>query len=79
MNRKSIPELETSYSRAVRMAGGVSRYVPLKTPRHGAHQTSHAAEWELDLELLSKAVTPKTRAIVRGLSQFFFLVHHGSC
>lgn len=46
------------------MPGGVVRYVPLSPPSNGSTATTSASEWILDLTLLEKAITPKTRIMV---------------
>ena len=56
---------QNRYISNVEMAGGVIKYVPLLPPKHGATRTSSAADWTVDLGLLEKAITPKTRMIVR--------------
>ena len=40
------------------------KYVPLTPPLNGSKHTTSASEWTLDITLLEKAITPKTRMIV---------------
>lgn len=47
------------------MPGGVIKYVPFQPPKHGALQTSTAADWSIDMKELEKAFGPKTKMIVR--------------
>lgn len=54
------------YISNIEMAGGTIKYVPLQPPKHGAEKTSSAADWTLDMDLFEKAITPKTRMIVRS-------------
>lgn len=60
----------TRYISNIEMAGGTIKYVPLQPPKHGAEKTSSAADWTLDMDLFEKAVTPKTRMIVRSYFSF---------
>ena len=53
------------YISNIEMPGGVVRYVPLQPPAHGAVRTSSAADWTIDFEQLEKAISPKTRMMVR--------------
>jgi kynurenine aminotransferase len=46
------------------MPGGKIVYVPLHPPPKGAVETSSAADWTIDFEELSKAITPRTKMIV---------------
>jgi kynurenine aminotransferase len=46
------------------MPGGKIVYVPLHPPPKGATETSSAAEWTVDFDELSKAITPRTKMIV---------------
>jgi kynurenine aminotransferase len=46
------------------MPGGKIVYVPLHPPPKGATETSSAAEWTVDYDELSKAITPRTKMIV---------------
>jgi kynurenine aminotransferase len=46
------------------MPGGKIVYVPLHPPSKGAIETSSAADWTIDFEELSKAITPRTKMIV---------------
>lgn len=55
----------TRYISNIEMTGATIKYVPLQPPKHGAEKTSSAAEWTLDMDLFVKAVTPKTRMLVR--------------
>lgn len=52
------------YISNIKMPGGKIVYVPLQPPKDGAEKTSSAAEWSLDIDLLEKAITPKTKMIV---------------
>jgi kynurenine aminotransferase len=40
-------------------------YVPLHPPPNGAFETSSASEWKVDVKELERAITPRTRMIVR--------------
>lgn len=46
------------------MPGGKIVYVPLHPPPNGATETSSAADWTVDFDELSKAITPRTKMIV---------------
>lgn len=46
------------------MPGGKIVYVPLHPPPKGATETSSAAEWTVDFDALSAAITPRTKMIV---------------
>ncbi len=46
------------------MPGGKIVYVPLHPPPNGAIETSSAAEWTVDFDELSAAITPRTKMIV---------------
>jgi kynurenine aminotransferase len=46
------------------MPGGKIVYVPLHPPPKGATETSSAAEWTIDFDELSKAITSRTKMIV---------------
>lgn len=46
------------------MPGGKVVYVPLHPPPKGATETSSAADWTIDFEELSNAITPRTKMIV---------------
>jgi aspartate/methionine/tyrosine aminotransferase len=43
------------------LAGGIPKYVAMKTPPGGA---SHAVEWTLDIEDVAKVISSKTKALV---------------
>ena len=60
----------TRYISNIEMAGGTIKYVPLQPPKHGAEKTSSAADWTLDMGVFEKAITPKTRMIVRSRLYF---------
>jgi kynurenine aminotransferase len=47
------------------MPGGKVVYVPLHPPPNGAFETSSASEWKVDVKELERAITPRTRMIVR--------------
>ena len=55
------------YISNIEMAGGVIKYVPLHPPPRGDTEVSSAAEWSIDMEELERAITPRTRMIVRDI------------
>ena len=54
------------YISNIEMAGGVIKYIPLHPPPRGDTEVSSAAEWTIDMEELERAITPRTRMIVRS-------------
>jgi kynurenine aminotransferase len=45
--------------------GGKPVYVPLSPPKPNADGTPNSsAEWKLDIEVLKKAITPRTKVII---------------
>jgi kynurenine aminotransferase len=48
----------------IEMPGGKVICVPLHPPPKGATETSSAADWTIDFEELSNAITPRTKMIV---------------
>ena len=56
--------LTKRYISNIEMPGGVVKYVPLQPPSNGSSTTTSAAEWSLDVALLEKAITRRTRMII---------------
>lgn len=52
------------YISNIEMPGGKVVYVPLQPPKDGASKTTSASEWSLDMAVLERAVTERTRMIV---------------
>jgi hypothetical protein len=63
--------LACRYISNIEMPGGKIVYVPLQPPASGATQTTSAADWTIDYELLEKAITPKTKMIVINTPRMF--------
>ena len=56
----------TRYISNIEMPGGTVKYVPLQPPERGATEKCSASEWTIDMTQLEKAITPKTKMIVRS-------------
>ncbi|OAA41315.1 Pyridoxal phosphate-dependent transferase, major domain protein [Metarhizium rileyi] len=52
------------YISNIEMPGGKIVYVPMHPPESGATKTSSAADWTIDFDELTKAITPRTKMIV---------------
>ncbi|KAI4094248.1 MAG: hypothetical protein LQ344_002327 [Seirophora lacunosa] len=52
------------YISNIEMPGGTIRYVPLQPPKNGGTELSSAADWTIDMSLLEKAITQKTKMMV---------------
>ena len=66
MNATHMSSHRYRYVYQLKLAGAVAIYVPLRPPQGAPTEILSGNDWTLDMAELEKAISPRTKAIVRS-------------